>query len=71
MTEQELNKKISKLNKYTERRCRGYCGATCVDGRCTIALSCKDCFCYNGCEDCCLNGTDLCDCSIEKGSEQK
>ena len=62
-----------------DKRCNGYCGVACVDGRCPIALynedftqferkpSCKDCFYYKGCEDCCFEGMDMC----EKGGEEE
>ena len=55
-----------------DKRCISYYGVACVDGRCPIAIyyadpeifdkkpSCKDCFYYKGCEDCCFNGTDMC-----------
>lgn len=53
--------------------CKGYCGITCVNGSCPIALadeyaergmdvirSCEDCCYYKGCEDCAFRGTDIC-----------
>ena len=66
-----------------EKRCKGYCGVACVDGHCPIALynedftmferkpSCNDCFYYEGCEDCCFKGTDMCDHPTEKGGVQE
>lgn len=55
-------------------RCKRYVGVACVDGSCPIALSdeyeergmdvvrkCEDCWKYKGCEDCGLNGTDMCE----------
>jgi hypothetical protein len=66
-----------------EKRCKGYCGVACVDGRCPIALyyedftlfekkppSCEDCFYYKGCEDCCFDGTDMCERKNEKGGAE-
>ena len=54
-------------------RCKGYCGVTCVDGGCPVALadeyaergydvtrSCDGCAYYKGCEDCAFEGTDYC-----------
>lgn len=59
--------------------CKGYCGVACVDGSCPMAnreeyeeraypitKHCKNCFFYNGCEDCCFAGTDMCDKYEEK-----
>ena len=55
-----------------EKRCKDYCGVTCVGGHCPIALynedftmferkpSCDDCPYYKGCEDCYLKGEDCC-----------
>lgn len=55
------------------KQCREYVGRACVDGSCPIARaeeyeeygmpvikSCIDCFYYEGCEDCCLCGTEYC-----------
>ena len=55
------------------KQCRNYCGVACVDGTCPMAnreeyeercipvvTSCKNCFYYKGCEDCCFNGTEYC-----------
>lgn len=53
-------------------RCKAYVGVTCVNGSCPNALAdeypeygfehctCDECGYYKGCEDCCLNGTDMC-----------
>ncbi len=55
-----------------DKRCKSYCGTTCVNGLCPIALynedftlfeikpSCNDCFYYRGCEDCAFDGMPLC-----------
>lgn len=64
------------------KRCKGYCGVTCVDGSCPIAnreeyeergydvvKNCKDCPYYKGCEDCYFNGTEMCEKTTEKGRE--
>lgn len=52
-----------------DKVCPGYCGLACVDGTCpkieNIRYCCEDCWLYKGCEDCCFNGTDMC----EKGGE--
>lgn len=55
------------------KRCKGYCGLSCIDGTCPIAnkeeyeergydvpKNCNDCYRYEGCEDCYFNGTDMC-----------
>ena len=55
------------------KRCKGYCGLSCIDGTCPIAnreeyeergydvpKSCRYCYRYEGCEDCYFNGTDMC-----------
>ena len=54
-------------------RCKGYCGVTCVDGGCPMALrdeyaergydithNCNECIYYKGCEDCAFEGTEYC-----------
>ena len=58
------------MNK--EKICKSYCGVTCINGSCPIALyyeditkfkrkpSCKNCVYYKGCEDCCFENTDMC-----------
>ena len=56
------------------KRCKGYVGVACVNGTCPVALSdeyeergmdvirkCEDCWMCKGCEDCGLNGTDMCE----------
>lgn len=53
--------------------CKGYCGVTCVDGGCPMALrdeyaergydvthSCDECAYYKGCEDCAFEDTEYC-----------
>ncbi len=53
------------------KRCKGYCGVTCIDGTCPKALqdeyaergydvvkSCNDCHYYRGCDDCYFNGNE-------------
>ena len=55
------------------KRCESYCGVSCIDGSCPIANreeyaergydivhDCKECYRYNGCEDCCFEGTEIC-----------
>lgn len=55
------------------KRCPNYVGVTCVNGNCPMALAeeyeeycmdvvskCDDCFYYEGCEDCALDGTEYC-----------
>lgn len=57
-----------------ERRCKSYCGLSCIDGTCPIAnreeyeergypvpKNCGDCYRYEGCEDCCFDGTEYCE----------
>lgn len=64
-----------------EKRCKRYVGVSCVDGACPVAnreayeevciptiKNCKDCFCYKGCEDCALRGTEYC-CKLEREEE--
>lgn len=54
-------------------RCKNYVGVTCVNGNCPrvnieeyeeryipLISSCEDCFYYEGCEDCALDGTEHC-----------
>lgn len=56
-----------------EKRCPNYVGVTCVNGNCPVALAeeyaeccmdviskCEDCFYYEGCKDCMLDGTEYC-----------
>ena len=63
--------------------CKGYCGVACVDGTCPMAnreeydergydivKNCKECHYYKGCEDCCFDGTDMCDYSTKKGGDK-
>lgn len=67
------------------KHCPSYCGPTCVNGSCPKALyydnpeyfdempSCKNCFCYNGCEDCCVayySGITEKQCRLEHGLEE-
>ena len=64
-----------------EKRCKDYCGVTCVDGNCPIALynedftmferklSCGHCIYYKGCKDCYFRGTEVCAHKTEKGGE--
>lgn len=50
--------------------CVGYCGAACVNGSCPNATApdewhprrvrCDECWLYEGCKDCCFEGTELC-----------
>lgn len=52
------------------KRCKGYCGVTCVNGSCPNALAdeypeygyehctCDECGYYKGCEDCCFADKD-------------
>lgn len=55
------------------KRCKGYCGVSCVDGSCPMANreeyaergydlidSCEECHYYKGCEDCCFDGDERC-----------
>ena len=49
--------------------CVGYCGVACVDGSCPNAtelneslpeiVPCEECWYYEGCKDCCFEGTEL------------
>lgn len=60
----------------SERYCNNYCGVACVNGYCPVAQyraypelfeskpTCKDCFYYEGCEDCYFAETDMC---VKKG----
>jgi len=54
--------------------CPNYCGVSCVDGSCPMALSeeyvergcdvirdCNECIYYKGCADCCSHSTEICD----------
>lgn len=54
-------------------RCKRYCGDTCVNGSCPIALRdeyaergydivhyCDECLYYEGCEDCAFADTEYC-----------
>lgn len=55
-----------------EKRCKYYCGITCVNGNCPIALynedstlfekkpTCNNCYYYKGCEDCYFSDTEDC-----------
>lgn len=56
-----------------ESYCKGYCGVACIDGTCPkanvdeymergqgVPYSCKECWLYRGCEDCCFDGTEIC-----------
>lgn len=60
----------------TNRNCKGYCGVACIDGTCPkanrdeyaergydIVDNCNECPYNNGCEDCCFNGTEMCEMS--------
>ena len=49
--------------------CVRYCGVACVNGSCPNAIedefrqgkiSCEECWHYEGCKDCCFEGTELC-----------
>ena len=53
--------------------CDSYCGLACVNGYCPIAFKdeyaeigmdiiefCKDCCYYMGCEDCIIEGSEIC-----------
>lgn len=50
--------------------CVGYCGVACVDGSCPNAtelneplpeiVPCEECWLYEGCKDCCFEGTEQC-----------
>lgn len=55
------------------KRCKSYCGLACIDGSCPIenreeyeergydvVETCNDCYRYEGCEDCCIEGTEMC-----------
>ena len=57
----------------TQKICHEYLGVACIDGTCPIAnrqeyeerciptiRNCKECFYYEGCEDCYNKGTDYC-----------
>lgn len=57
----------------TEKRCESYCGVSCVDGSCPVAnrdeyaergydviFDCDECWHYEGCKDCCFEGTEMC-----------
>ena len=50
------------------KRCKGYCGVSCIDGFCPVARqdeyaerdydivhNCNECHYYRGCEDCYFN----------------
>ena len=63
-------------------RCKNYVGVACVDGSCPMAnmeeyeercmpvvRKCEDCFYYEGCEDCALDGTEYCDKEGKNGSK--
>ena len=54
--------------------CKSYVGVACIDGSCPIAqrgdhelmsipvlYKCEDCWMYKGCEDCALEGTEMCE----------
>lgn len=56
------------------KMCPNYVGISCVDGTCPIAnkeeymeccipvvSNCKECYCYKGCADCALSGTEYCE----------
>ena len=60
----------------TNRNCKGYCGVACIDGTFPkeireqyavrgydIVDNCNECPYNNGCEDCCFNGTEMCEMS--------
>lgn len=62
--------------------CGNYVGVACVDGSCPIAnmdiyqeygmdviRRCEDCMYYKGCRDCALYGTEYCEFSLEKVSD--
>lgn len=65
-----------------KKRCKNYVGVSCVDGSCPRAIAeeheemaiskvtCEDCYCYRGCEDCALNGTEHCVGGVGHGQEQ-
>lgn len=55
------------------KTCPNYCGISCIDGSCPIALqeeyseqgcdtikSCDECYRNNGCDDCAWEDTELC-----------
>lgn len=56
-----------------KKRCKNYVGVSCIDGFCLRAIAeeheemcipkvtCGDCYCYKGCEDCALDGTEYCE----------
>ena len=61
------------MKRKHRKYCKGYCGVSCVDGSCPIALreeylergydlirNCNECLYYHGCEDCCFFGTEYC-----------
>lgn len=62
-----------------KKRCKSYVGVSCIDGSCPRAIAeeyeemsipevtCGDCYCYKGCEDCGLYGTEYC----ERDSEER
>lgn len=60
--------------------CANYCGITCVNGNCPVALadkyaehgldvihSCNDCIYREGCDDCYFFGSEICDMGSLKG----
>lgn len=64
------NWRTSKIMKF----CKQYVGAACVDGRCPLAnreefewcgiptpTKCRNCWYYEGCEDCVFAGTEYCE----------
>ena len=55
------------------KRCKSYCGVSCIDGSCPranfeeyaergydLVHNCNECYLYKGCEDCAFDGSDLC-----------
>lgn len=65
-------------------QCDCYCGVSCVDGSCPIALadiyqeygmdvvrSCDGCIFYRGCDDCAFAGSDLCPVPLTRNSETR
>ena len=60
---------MSREKQIEDKVCSGYCGVACVDGTCpqieNKRYRCEDCWLYKGCEDCCFDGTNMC----EKGGK--